>query len=101
MLSLKGDIRGAEQSYGTSLEWAGCSRQNSEALRRRHKPRTPLARRGKHSGRATAGSGLRLVYGRVQQRDLKEAKALLEELRAAKPFCFRMRAKTVVVHHNS
>jgi hypothetical protein len=49
---------------------------------RRHEPRTALARprQGAASAR-TASSGVRVVYGGVRD-DLKEAKALLDQLTA-------------------
>ena len=44
-------------------------------------PRAPLARPGQDAASPrTARSGLRVVYRGVQTRDLKEAKALLDEL---------------------
>ena len=50
---------------------------------RLHEPRAPLARSGQGAGGArTAGSSLRLVYRGIRDADLKEAKALLDELPA-------------------
>ena len=62
-----------------------CASTTSEILGtpRRHEPRAPLARPGQGAASArTARSGLRLVYEGFDTRDLKEAKALLEELAA-------------------
>ena len=48
---------------------------------RLHEPRTSVVRPGQSAASArTVGSGLRMVYGGFDTRDLKEAKALLEEL---------------------
>jgi hypothetical protein len=48
---------------------------------RLHEPRTPLARPGQGAASArTAGSGVWVVYEGFDTRDLKGAKALLEEL---------------------
>jgi predicted ATPase len=81
MLSLKGDFRGGERSYETSLEWARQQQAKSWELR----TAMSLARLWRDRGKAQqARELLAPVYGWFTEgfdtRDLKEAKALLEEL---------------------
>ena len=80
ILSLKGDARGAEQSYGTSLEWARQQQARSWELR----AAMSLARLWRDQGKVQqARELLAPVYGwfteGFETRDLKEAKALLSE----------------------
>ena len=81
MLSLKGDVRGGERSYGTSLAWARQQQAKSWELR----ASMSLARLWCSQGKVQqARELLAPVYGWFTEgfdtRDLKEAKALLEEL---------------------
>jgi class 3 adenylate cyclase/predicted ATPase len=80
ILSLKGDARGAEQSYGISLEWARQQQAKSWELR----AAMSLARLWRDQGKVQqARELLAPVYGwfteGFETRDLKEAKALLSE----------------------
>jgi class 3 adenylate cyclase/tetratricopeptide (TPR) repeat protein len=81
MLSLKGDVRGGERSYGTSLEWARQQQAKSWELR----AAISLARLWRDQGKAQqARELLAPVYGWFTEGfdtcDLKEAKALLDQL---------------------
>jgi class 3 adenylate cyclase/predicted ATPase len=81
MLSLKGDVRGGERSYGTSLEWARQQQAKSWELR----ASMSLARLWRDQGKVQqARELLGPVYGWFTEgfdtRDLKEAKTLLDEL---------------------
>jgi class 3 adenylate cyclase/tetratricopeptide (TPR) repeat protein len=83
MLSLKGDVCGSEQSYANSLEWARQQQAKSWELR----AAMSLARLWRDQGKVRqARELLAPVYGWFTEgfdtRDLKEAKALLEELAA-------------------
>jgi tetratricopeptide (TPR) repeat protein len=83
MLSLKGDARGGERSYEASLEWARQQRAKSWELR----TSMSLARLWRDQGKVQqARELLAPVYGwfteGLDTRDLKEAKALLEQLAA-------------------
>jgi predicted ATPase len=83
VLSLKGDVRAAEQSYGTSLEWARQQQAKSWELR----AAMSLARLWRDQSKVQqARELLAPVYGwfteGLHTRDLKEAKTLLEELAA-------------------
>jgi class 3 adenylate cyclase len=82
MLSLKGDLEGAEQNYLVSLDWARQQQAKSWELR----TSTSLARLWQSQRkRKEAHDLLTLVYDwfteGFETKDLKEAKALLEELR--------------------
>ena len=81
MLSLKGDLRGAEENYLASLEWARRQQAKSWELR----TSTSLARLWQSQGkRGQARELLAPVYGWFTEgfdtRDLRQAKALLGEL---------------------
>ena len=83
MLSLKGDLPGAEQSYLASLDWARQQQAKSWELR----TSTSLARLWQSQGkRKNAHELLAPVYDWFTEgfdtRDLQEAKALLDELHA-------------------
>jgi hypothetical protein len=83
LLGLKGDAEGAEQSYRVSLDWARGQQAKSWELR----TATTLAQLMKDQGRhAEALQLLRPVYEWFTEgfdtKDLKEAKALLDELAA-------------------
>jgi class 3 adenylate cyclase/tetratricopeptide (TPR) repeat protein len=82
MLSLKGNLEGAEQNYHTSLEWARRQQAKSWELR----TSTSLARLWQSQGKSQdAYELLAPVYGWFTEgfdiKDLLEAKALLAELR--------------------
>jgi predicted ATPase len=82
MLSLKGDLAGAEQSYLASLDWARQQQAKSWELR----TSTSLARLWQSQGkRNEANDLLAPVYDWFTEgfdtKDLKEAKVLLDELR--------------------
>ena len=81
MLSLKGDLEGAEQNYLASLDWAREQQAKSWELR----TSTSLARLWQSQGkRKEAHDLLAPVYNWFTEgfdtKDLKEAKALFEEL---------------------
>jgi predicted ATPase len=81
MLSLKGDLEGAEQNYRASLDWASQQQAKSWELR----TSTSLARLWQSQGkRKEAHDLLAPIYGWFTEgfdtKDLKEAKALLDEL---------------------
>ena len=81
MLSLKGDFAGAEKNYLASFDWAREQQAKSWELR----TATSLARLWRDKGKVQqARELLAPVYGWFTEgfdtRDLKEAKALLEEL---------------------
>ena len=81
MLSLKGDLEGAERNFLASLDWARRQRAKSWELR----TSTSLARLWQSQGkRQEACELLTPVYGWFTEgfdtRDLQEAKALLAEL---------------------
>ena len=83
MLSLKGDLEGTEKNYLASLDWARKQQAKSWELR----TSTSLARLWQSQGkRKEALDLLRPVYDWFTEgfdtKDLKEAKALLEELAA-------------------
>ena len=83
MLSLKGDLEGAEQNYLASLDWAREQQAKSWELR----TSTSLAKLWQGQGkRKEAHDLLAPVYDWFTEgfntKDLKEAKALLEELTA-------------------
>jgi predicted ATPase len=83
MLTLKDDFEGAEQSYLASLDWAREQQAKSWELR----TSTSLARLWQGQGkRKEAHDLLAPVYDWFTEgfdtKDLKEAKALLEELQA-------------------
>jgi predicted ATPase len=82
MLSLKGDLEGAERNYLASLDWARHQQAKSWQLR----TSTSYARLMRQQGRAReAYELLAPVYGWFTEgfatKDLKEAKELLEELK--------------------
>jgi tetratricopeptide (TPR) repeat protein len=82
MLSLKGDLKGAEKNYLASLDWAREQQAKSWELR----TSTSLARLWQGQGkRKEALNLLKPVYDWFTEgfdtKDLKEAKALLDELR--------------------
>ena len=84
MLSLKGDAEGAERNYIASLDWARTQQAKSWELR----TATSYARLMRDQGRVgEAHELLAPVYGWFTEgfatKDLKEAKALLQELQAA------------------
>jgi len=81
MLSLKGDLEGAEKSYRASIDWAREQQAKSWELR----TSTSLARLWQAQGkREEAHDLLAPIYGWFAEgfdtKDLKEARALLEEL---------------------
>jgi class 3 adenylate cyclase/tetratricopeptide (TPR) repeat protein len=81
LLAAKGDLEGAESSYLASLDWAQCQQAKSWELR----AATSLARLMRDQGRIReAYDLLSPVYGWFTEgfatKDLKEAKALLDEL---------------------
>ena len=81
MLSLKGDVQGSERCYAASLDWARQQQAKSWELR----ASMSLARLWRDQGKVQqARELLAPVYGWFTEgfdtRDLKEAKALLEEL---------------------
>ena len=81
MLSLKGDPAGAERAYIASLDWARQQQAKSWELR----TATSYARLMRDQGRAREAHDLLApVYGWFTEgfatKDLKDAKALLEEL---------------------
>jgi predicted ATPase len=83
MLSLKGDLAGAEKNYLASLDWARQQQAKSWELR----TATSLAKLWQSQGkRKKALDLLKPIYGWFTEgfdtKDLKEAKALLEELAA-------------------
>jgi predicted ATPase len=83
MLSLKNDLDGAEKNYGASLDWAREQKAKSWELR----TSTSLARLWRQQGkRKEAHDLLAPVYNWFTEgfdtKDLKEAKALLDELSA-------------------
>jgi len=83
MLSLKGDLEGAERNYLTSLDWAREQQAKSWELR----TSTSLARLWQSQGkRKAARELLASVYNWFTEgfdtKDLKDAKALLDELAA-------------------
>ncbi len=83
MLSLKGDLEGAEKNYRASLDWAREQQAKSWELR----TSTSLAKLWQEQGkRHEAHELLAPVYGWFTEgfdtKDLKEAKALLDELAA-------------------
>ena len=82
MLSLKGDLEGAERNYLASLDWARHQQAKSWELR----TSTSYARLMRRQGRAREACELLApVYGWFTEgfatKDLKEAKELLEELK--------------------
>jgi predicted ATPase len=82
MLSLKGDLEGAEKNYLASIDWAREQQAKSWELR----TATSLARLWQDKGkRQEALDLLKPVYNWFTEgfdtKDLKEARALLEELR--------------------
>jgi hypothetical protein len=83
MLSLKGDLEGAEQSYLASLDWARQQQAKSRELRGSTSLSRPWQSQGK---RKQAHRLLAPVYNWFTEgfdtKDLKEAKALLDELHA-------------------
>jgi predicted ATPase len=84
LLSLKGDLAAAERSYIASIDWARTQQAKSWELR----TATSYARLLSEQGRVgEAYDLLAPVYGWFTEgfgtKDLKEAKALLEELEAA------------------
>jgi predicted ATPase len=81
MLSLKGDVQDSERCYGASLDWARQQQAKSWELR----ASMSLARLWRDQGKPQqARELLAPVYGWFTEGfdmcDLKEAKALLEEL---------------------
>jgi tetratricopeptide (TPR) repeat protein len=81
MLSLKGDLAGAEKNYLASLDWARKQQAKSWELR----TSTSLARLWQSQGkRKEAHEFLAPIYGWFTEgfdtKDLKEAKALLDQL---------------------
>ena len=81
MLSLQGDLEGAEQNYLASLDWARQQQAKSWELR----TSTSLARLWQRQGkRREARELLAPIHGWFTEgfgtKDLKEAGALLEEL---------------------
>ena len=81
MLSLKGDLQGAEKYYLASLDWAREQQAKSWELR----TSTSLARLWQSQGKGKEALGLlKPVYNWFTEgfdtKDLIEAKALLEEL---------------------
>ncbi len=81
MLVLQGDLEGAEQNYLASLDWARQQQAKSWELR----TATSLARLWQQQGKTTeAHQMLSEIYNWFTEgfdtKDLKEAKALLEEL---------------------
>jgi predicted ATPase len=81
LLSLKGDLEAAERAYLASLDWARTQQSKSWELR----TATSYARLMRDQGRvSTAHDLLAPIYGWFTEgfgtKDLKEAKALLEEL---------------------
>jgi hypothetical protein len=81
MLSLKGDLAGTERNYRASLDWARTQQAKSWELR----TSTSLAKLWKSQGkRKEALELLKPVYDWFTEgfdtKDLKDAKALLEEL---------------------
>jgi predicted ATPase len=81
MLSLKGDAQGAERAYIASLDWARQQQAKSWELR----TGTSYARLLRDQGRAReAHDLLASIYGWFTEgfdtKDLKDAKALLDEL---------------------
>ena len=82
MLSLKGDLKGAEKNYLASLDWARQQQAKSWELR----TATSLARLWQSQGkRKKAHDLLAPIYNWFTEgfdtKDFKEAKALLDELR--------------------
>jgi predicted ATPase len=82
MLSLKGDLEGAERSFLSSLDWARRQEAKSWELR----TSVSLVRLWQSQGRRTDGYALLApVYAWFTEgfdtKDLLEAKALLDELR--------------------
>jgi predicted ATPase len=83
MLTLKDDFAGAEENYGASLDWAREQQAKSWELR----TSTSLARLWQQQGKVKEAHDLLTpVYDWFTEgfdtKDLKEAKALLEELAA-------------------
>ena len=81
MLSLKGDLEGAERNFLASLDWARRQQAKMWELR----TSTSLARLWQSQGKRQdaydlARPGLRLVHRRLRHQDLLDAKALLAEL---------------------
>ena len=81
LLSLKGDLEAAERAYLASLDWARTQQAKSWELR----TATSYARLMRDQGRvSTALDLLAPIYGWFTEgfgtKDLKEAKALLDEL---------------------
>ncbi len=81
LLSLKGDTAGAERAYIASLDWARTQQAKSWELR----TATSYARLMRDQGRAREARDLLApIYGWFTEgfatKDLKDAKALLEEL---------------------
>jgi predicted ATPase len=81
MLTLQGDLEGAEQNYLASLDWACQQQAKSWELR----TATSLARLWQQQGKKTeAHHMLSEIYNWFTEgfdtKDLQEAKALLEEL---------------------
>ncbi len=86
LLALKGDPEGAERAYLASLDWARTQQAKSWELR----TATIYARLMRDQGRAREARDLLApVYGWFSEgfdtRDLKDAKALLDELEASGP----------------
>jgi predicted ATPase len=84
LLSLKGDLAGAERAYLASLDWARQQKAKSWELR----TATSYARLMRNQGRACESHDLLApIYGWFTEgfatKDLKEAKALLQELETA------------------
>ena len=85
MLALKGDLEGAEQNYVASLDWAREQQAKSWELR----TSTSLAKLWQSQGKThEARELLTSIYAWFTEgfdtKDLKDAKALLEELRGAR-----------------
>ena len=83
MLTLKNDLAGAEKTYLASLDWARVQQAKSWELR----TSTSLARLWRDQGKRKEASDLLApVYNWFTEgfdtKDLKDAKALLEELAA-------------------
>ena len=84
LLALKGDPEGAERAYIASLDWARRQQAKSWELR----TATSYARLMRDQGRAREAHDLLApIYGWFSEgfatKDLKDAKALLEELETA------------------
>ena len=83
LMSPKPDAAKAEDVFRARARGRASATSEILGTPRRNEPRAPLARPGQAAASSrTACSGLRLVHGGFDTLDLKEAKALLEELAA-------------------